>query len=102
MRKQSQERITRKSLRPVMAPFLGPFEGWNKRAAHIEATLNSRLTSPADRNVQRQLLAELRAEVIDAELNFGEAVADYPKNDRIDDVQLAYRRLMQWLDRIAD
>jgi hypothetical protein len=101
MREQSVETTTRKALRPVIAPFLRPFEGWNKRAAHISATLGSRLTSSDDRDMQRELLAELRAEVLEANRSFKEAVGDYPTNDRIDDVQQAHSRLLQWMDRIA-
>lgn len=101
MREQSQETTIRQALRPVIAPFLRPFEGWNNRAAHISATLSSRLTSSDDRDVQRKLLAELQTEVMEAEGCFREAVSSYPRNDRIDDVQLAFTRLLQLLSRIA-
>lgn len=96
---QSSRRASQDSVRQhrraakAIAPFVGNFADWNRRAAQASAAVFSLASSERDRENHRQVLAALRSEVEASFRDFEAAVAGEPPHSRIDDIRHAFERL---------
>lgn len=85
----------------TLKPFIGAIKGWNAKAAHLRERADSFYSSQEDRVLARLESGALLAEIRHRQSDFRSAIKGEPPHGRLDDVDAAFRRLIDQLQSIS-
>lgn len=92
----------RKRADAAVAPFLKALKEWNAKAAHLAARETSTYSSPEEKTLARLESGALLVEVRRRQAEFHSATKGEPPHGRLDDVDAAFKRLVDQLRAVSD
>lgn len=81
----------------TLKPFVGALQGWNGKVARLRALADSFYSTEEDRALARFESSALLAEVRSRHTELHAAIKGEPPHSRLDDVDAAFRRLIDQL-----
>jgi len=80
-----------------VGPYLSQLQKWNTRSAYLRQRTASDYTSPEEKALARLECGALRAEALRRHAEFSAAAKGEPTHGRIDDLDAAFKRLLEQL-----
>lgn len=85
----------------TVGPFTGDLQGWNAKAARLRALADSSYSTQEDKALARLECGALLLEVRRRHTELQLAIKDEPPHSRLDEVDSAFRRIIDQLSMIS-
>lgn len=92
----------RRQAAETLKPFMSALTGWNSKIAYLRGRADSVYSSDEDQTLARLESGTLLAEIRHRHADFRSAIKGEPAHSRLDDVDAAFRRLIDQLQSISD
>ncbi|WP_156384514.1 hypothetical protein [Devosia sp. Root413D1] len=93
--------LARRQANETLRPFIGALQSWHVKAARLRAIAGSFYSSNEDKALARLESGALLAEVRRRHTELHAAMKGQPSHSRLDDVDAAFRRLIDQLSTIS-